>query len=76
MKPKKRKEQNQTARMVLRNHDHRDAIFDQKYHNMIYLNKSEKKDEGIRFNPDSNVDYQPLSKEEQSEIDAEIEKVM
>ena len=39
-------------------------------------NKYEKKDEGIRFNPDSNVDYQPLSKEEQSEIDAEIEKVM
>ena len=45
MKPKKRKEQKQTARMVLRNHDHRDAIFDQKYHNMIYLNKSEKRDE-------------------------------
>lgn len=45
MKPKKRKEQKQTSRMVLRNHDHRDAIFDQKYHNMIFLNKSEKRDE-------------------------------
>lgn len=39
MKPKKRKEQKQTARMVLRNHDHRDAIFDQKYHNMMYVVK-------------------------------------
>ena len=39
MKPKKRKEQKQTARMVLRNHDHRDAIFDQKYHNMMNVLK-------------------------------------
>ena len=57
MKPKKRKEQKQTARMVLRNHDHRDAIFDQKYHNMIYLIKSEKKDDKGHVIEEAYSDY-------------------
>ena len=46
MKPKQRKEQKQTSRMVLRNHDHRDCIFDKKYHNMMYVVKLKRDSHG------------------------------
>lgn len=36
MKPKERKPQKQTSRMYLRKHDHRDVIFDDKYHNAMW----------------------------------------
>lgn len=39
MKPKKREEQYQSSRMYLREHDHRDVIMNNKYHNAIYMKK-------------------------------------
>ena len=46
MKPKKRETQKQTARVWLRNHDHRDVIFDLIYHNAIYLYKMKRDKQG------------------------------
>jgi len=46
MKPKKRETQKQTARVWLRNHDHRDVIFDLMYHNSIYLYKMKRNSQG------------------------------
>ena len=45
MKPRERVSQKQTSRISLRRHDHRDVVFDKKFHNAIYLVKSEKIDD-------------------------------
>ena len=45
MKPRERKRQKQTSRMFLRTKDHRDIIFDDKYHNFIWGNVSNIDDE-------------------------------
>lgn len=39
MKPRKRAQQTQSARLFLRNHDHREAIFNQVYSNSLYASK-------------------------------------
>lgn len=40
-KPRKRLEQKQSARMYLRSRDHRDVIYQDKYHNAIYVKKDD-----------------------------------
>lgn len=46
MKPKKRETQKQTSRVWLRNHDHRDVIYDLVYHNAMYLYKMKRDKQG------------------------------
>ena len=45
MKPRERTEQAQSSRMVLRNADHRDAIYNDMYHNVIWANTEDIDDE-------------------------------
>lgn len=45
MKPRQREQQKQSARMYLRKHDHRDVIYDDKYHNAIWANTEDIDDE-------------------------------
>ena len=57
MKPKKRETQKQTARVWLRNHDHRDVIFDLMYHNSIYLFKMKRDSQGQPTSQVETKDY-------------------
>ena len=45
MKPRQREPQKQTSRLFLRTKDHRDVIYQDKYHNAIWANTDEIDDE-------------------------------